>query len=233
MRYYLFGWGSIRINPLKSLFSGFFVMTAIISFFSILSLFRNGDSWLGFLYFLILLVPLFDFVYLRYKAKFLPVSTVYSYCRWRHLLFGLLGVALACWVYDLATTFYAIDIAKVAFELNPLGWPTGALGALAYYAPTVVFTYFLLFRIRERMSIYAAVPMTALALLMGSMNLDAGMSNFQLILLYVWLPTGVSYNIVFVLFAVGLVYVVTLLKLMRRQILHENGRLSCQKEWTR
>jgi hypothetical protein len=45
--------------------------------------------------------------------------------KWGNLLFTLQGRALACCIYDLATTYYAIDIAKNAYETNPLGCPLG------------------------------------------------------------------------------------------------------------
>jgi hypothetical protein len=37
-----------------------------------------------------------------------------------NLLFTLHGSALAYWIHDLATTYYAIDIAKNAYETNQL-----------------------------------------------------------------------------------------------------------------
>jgi hypothetical protein len=91
------------------------------------------------------------------------------------------GVALACWMFDLATTYYAVDVKQVAVEINPLGWPLGILGALAYYGPTLLLSYVLLFRMKEKISFYAAVPMTVVAVYMGLMNLHAGTLNLQIV----------------------------------------------------
>ncbi len=132
---------------------------------------------------------------------------------------------MAFWAYDLATTFYAIDVARVAYEVNPLGWPLGALGALTYYAPTVVLTYVLLFRIRQKTSLYAAVPIAAVALLMGSMNLNAAIGNFQFFLAYASIPVGIRYNLFAVILAVDLVYAATLGLAVRRQFSHKQCNL--------
>ena len=80
-------------------------------------------------------------------------------------------------------------------ELNPLGWPLGILGALAYYGPTLVFSYFLLFKIRENFSVYAAVPLTLLTLAMGTMNLLAGAQNFQVFVETAALAVGVRFGL--------------------------------------
>jgi hypothetical protein len=145
--------------------------------------------------------------------------------RWSNFLFSLLGVSLAFWAYDLATTFYAIDVARVAYEVNPLGWPLGALGAFTYYAPTVVLTYMLLFRIRQKTSLYAAVPIAVVALLMGSMNLHAAIGNFQFFLTYAFIPAGIRYNLLFFVIAVDLVYAAVLGLAIRRQLLHRQATL--------
>ena len=64
-------------------------------------------------------------------------------------------------------------------ELNPLGWPLGILGAFAFYGPTLVFSYVLLFKIRETNALYAAIGLTMITLGMSAMNLFAGAQNFQ------------------------------------------------------
>ena len=72
---------------------------------------------------------------------------------WRNLLFGFQGVALAFWSFDIITTFYAIDFTGLAIELNPLGWPMGILGAFAFYGPTLMFAYMLLFRLKDKLPV--------------------------------------------------------------------------------
>jgi hypothetical protein len=124
--------------------------------------------------------------------------------KWRHLLFSFQGVALAFWTFDIATTFYAIDITGLAIELNPLGWPLGILGAFAYYGPTLVFSYVLLFKIKENISFYAAIPLTLVTLGMGMMNLVAGAQSFQVFVDTAALATGVRYGLLALIVTVNL-----------------------------
>lgn len=105
------------------------------------------------------------------------------------------GVSLACWVFDVTSTYYAIDILRQFAEQNPLGWPFGALGALMFYIPTFAFSYLLLFRIKQKVSRFAAVFLTLLAVFMGFMNLGAGLQNFGCSSVYI----AVLLEIVFVL----------------------------------
>lgn len=97
----------------------------------------------------------------------------------RKLLFAFQGVALAFWAFDVLSTFYAINISGLAIELNPLGWPLGILGAAAFYIPALLGSYVLLFRLKGKEPLYAAIPFTLLTLAMSSMNLLAGAENFQ------------------------------------------------------
>jgi hypothetical protein len=115
--------------------------------------------------------------------------------KWRNLLFSFQGVALAFWLFDIMTTFYAINVTGLAVELNPLGWPLGILGALAYYEPTLVFSYVLLFKMKEGISFYAAIPLMLITLGMGAMNLVAGAQNFQVFVDTAALATGIRYGL--------------------------------------
>jgi hypothetical protein len=83
----------------------------------------------------------------------------------------------SCWAFDVIVTFYAINVLHVATETNPLGWPFGALGALTFYIPALIFTYLLLFRIRNKLSLIVAILETLLAFGFGFMNLFAGLHN--------------------------------------------------------
>ena len=82
------------------------------------------------------------------------------------------------------TTLYAIDYLGVAEELNPLGWPLGAWGALAFYIPALLFTYLLLFKIQNLFSTWIAASITVIALGLGVMNLLAGLHNVGVVSLY-------------------------------------------------
>lgn len=94
-------------------------------------------------------------------------------------MFSLHGVALACWMFDITTTIYAVDITRIAYEVNPLGWPWGILGAMAYYVPTILFAYLLLYKMKDKIALIGAAPLTILTLLMAFMNLNAGTMNYQ------------------------------------------------------
>lgn len=89
-----------------------------------------------------------------------------------------------CWTFDVFITFYVIDVLRVAGEINPLGWPLGALGALIFYVPALIFTHILLFRIKNRLSLFVAILVTVLALMLGIMNLLAGLHNIGVIEIY-------------------------------------------------
>jgi len=83
-------------------------------------------------------------------------------------------------MFDVFTTFYAIDYLGIAGEMNPLGWPLGALGALIFYIPAYIFSYILLFKLQTRYSPAATILIAILALGLGTMNLLAGIHNIQI-----------------------------------------------------
>jgi hypothetical protein len=117
-----------------------------------------------------------------------------DHINWRNLMFACQGIALAFWMLDLITTFYAIDVTGLAIELNPLGWPLGILGALAFYGPALVFSYVLLFRFKERVSFHAAIPLTLVTISMSLQNLIAGAQNFQVFVHTASLSTDIVYS---------------------------------------
>lgn len=89
------------------------------------------------------------------------------------------------WAFDVLTTLYAIDYLGVAEEMNPLGWPLGAWGALMFYIPSILFTYLLLFKIQNRYSNWIAALITVISLGLGVMNLLAGLHNIGVASLYI------------------------------------------------
>ncbi len=97
------------MGSLKSLAQGFLVATGLIWIFNSASLIRAGDAWLGLTYALILLIPVSSITYLKLKNTNLKTATGTSE-KWRNLLFSFQGVALAFWMFDIATTFYAINV---------------------------------------------------------------------------------------------------------------------------
>ncbi|MFX0108303.1 MAG: hypothetical protein ACFE7R_08470 [Candidatus Hodarchaeota archaeon] len=93
-------------------------------------------------------------------------------------------IPLCCWTFDVITTLYAINYLRVAGEMNPLGWPFGAWGALIFYCPALIFTFFLSSRKQGKLSIWVAAVITAIAIGLGLMNLAAGIHNIGVASLY-------------------------------------------------
>ena len=191
------------MGSLKSLAQGFLFAIGLIWIFNITALIRAGDTWIGLTYALILFIPVFGITYLKLKNTNAKAASDTS-GKWRNLLFSFQGVALAFWIFDIATTFYAINVTGLAVELNPLGWPLGILGAFAYYAPTLVFSYILLFKIKESIALYATIPLTLITLGMGTLNLMAGAQNFQVFVDTAALTTGIRYGLLALLITVNL-----------------------------
>lgn len=196
------------MGALKSLGQGFLVATATIWTHNIAELTRTGNGALGLLYFLIMLIPLTSLLYLRIKAP--KSQSNEPLTKWREIIFSFQGVALACWTFDLLTTFYAIDVTGLAVEINPLGWPLGILGAFAYYGPTMVLSYFSLFKIREKLSLYTSTLMTIVMLYMGSMNLIAGAQNFKVFVYTVTIAPNIYYVLLALIITVNLAIQLTL-----------------------
>jgi len=136
--------------------------------------------------------------------------------RLRHVLIASYGVCFACWGFDVGFTFYAINVLSVASEVNPLGWPLGIVGALIFYVPAFVFTYYLLFRMKREHSVLAAVVVTVLALYIGFMNFVAAGQNLSLVLTYLAPPSLLTYILPFsVLAGIDVIYAFVFVRLSR------------------
>jgi hypothetical protein len=196
------------MGSLKSLAQGFLVAAGLIWVFNAVSLIHSGDAWLGLLYLLILLIPASSITLLKFKNTRRTPSNEAN--KWRNLLFSFQGATLAFWLFDITTTFYAINVTRLAIELNPLGWPWGILGAFAFYGPTLAFSYVLLFRMKEKVSLYVALPLTLVTLGMGMMNLIAGAQNFQVFIDTAVLAAGMRYSFLGLIVAVNLAVPLTL-----------------------
>ncbi|MCW4002988.1 MAG: hypothetical protein NWE95_03630 [Candidatus Bathyarchaeota archaeon] len=79
--------------------------------------------------------------------------------------------------YVLSTVF-VINILQSGEELNILGWPYSALGALTFYIPITLVAHFLLFKVKSKESFYATVAITALTVFIGLRNLWGSLYNF-------------------------------------------------------
>ena len=191
------------MGSLKSLAQGFLVATGLIWVFNIAAIILGGDAWLGLMYMLILLIPTLGIIIL--KLRNINQRSKGGAEKWRNLLFSFQGITLGFWMFDIITTFYAINVTNLAIELNPLGWPWGILGAFAFYIPTLVFSYVLLFKMKEKFSLYAALPLTLLTLGMGIMNLVAGAQNFQVFVDTAVLASNARFGLLSLIVTVNLV----------------------------
>ena len=194
------------MGPLKSLALGFSATTILVWTCNAIILIKDQNAWLATFGLLVLLLSLSSAASLWFSKKRNATTMAEPAERWRSMLFSLQGAALACWIFDLATTHYAIDLTHAAAEANPLGWPLGLLGALAYYGPTLTLSYVLLFRIRENLSLYAAVPITVVASYMGLMNLHAGTLNLQFLTGTASLATELGYVLLSVILMAGFAF---------------------------
>lgn len=213
----------ISVGALKSLSLGLLVAAGAVWICNIVALLRGGDAWLGLAYLLIMLVPIAGIAVLKLSGEdpILLNRTI----NWRHLLFGFQGAALAFWAFDMVTTFYAINISGLATEMNPLGWPMGILGAAVYYLPTVALSYVLLFRLKGKAAMYAAIPFTMVTLSMASMNLFAGAQNYQVFVGSVTLAAGARLNLLASIVALDVAVPVAL----RYLISHPKRQLSAKQ----
>jgi hypothetical protein len=211
------------MGSMKSLAQGFLVAAGLIWIFNVASLIKGGDAWLGLMYLLILLIPVSSLTLLKLNNK--NHSKNANSEKLRYLLFSFQGVALGFWMFDIATTFYAINITGLAIELNPLGWPWGILGAFAFFGPALMFSYVLLFKMKEKISLYSALPLTLLTLGMGSMNLVAGAQNFQVFVDTVALASGVRFGLLALIVGINLLVLLAL----KRMIAQLKPSLSLKK----
>ncbi|MDH7478345.1 MAG: hypothetical protein QHH17_08210, partial [Candidatus Bathyarchaeota archaeon] len=119
---------------------GFLTMTVIIWILNIAAFFMLEKTLAATLFLLILVIPVSIVAYEGWRWK-KEKENVDRLDKLRQILISIYGVSFACWIFDIGSTYYAIDVLGVAAEQNPLGWPFGALGALIFYIPAIVFAY--------------------------------------------------------------------------------------------
>lgn len=205
------------VRPINGFVQGFAVMLVVIWVYNITALVIAGDTLIAALFSLILLIPISIVIYTLAKRRENQGGNSNVYDKLKTFLIPVCGAAFACWIFDISTTYYAIDVVRKAAELNPLGWPLGAVGALVFYVPATIFTYTLLFKIAQKYSIAAAAMITVLTAYLGSMNFNEGVHNFGFFLNSVsFTMEGYSFLLSLVV-AVDLIYAVAFAKLARRE----------------
>lgn len=198
---------------------GILVMTVIWLSLNTITCLVQAYTWLIPFFLLILLIPASMIVHelQRFLNKKQSASRL---DRLKRILIASYGVCFASWAFDVGLTYYAINMMGVASELNPLGWPLGAVGALIFFVPAFVFAYFLSFRMKQKHSILAALIITTLSLYVGFMNFIAAGRNFSLILTFLAPPSLAMYVYLFsIAVVVDAVYAFAFVKLTRLQFL--------------
>jgi hypothetical protein len=165
---------------LRDFARGLLLMSVAIMSVAVAALLTLGHEWMGGVLFLTLPVPVSVIVYDYLRHRRGNSERFFTAYRFRQTAAVLCGVSFACWLFDVTTTYYAIDVLGVAGELNPLGWPFGAFGPLLFYVPASVFVYWLLWKVQRGYSLLAASLVVILVLFIGAMNLYAGFHNFSL-----------------------------------------------------
>jgi uncharacterized membrane protein YidH (DUF202 family) len=168
------------MSQAKSVTSGFIAVASAICLFVTLLWLPIYVNWgVGLALFAFLAVPFLINSYFavkrfRQKKQDDPAGVKKA----KNLLMAMQGFGFACWFFDVLSTIFVINILRSGQELNILGWPYSALGALAFYIPITFVAYFLLFKVKSKESFYATVAITALTVFMGLRNLWGSLYNF-------------------------------------------------------
>jgi len=137
------------------------------------------SPWIAWTLFLVLAFPFAINLLLaveRFRAR-KPVEAKVK--QTKNVLMALQGFGFAGWFFDVISTIFILDIKHLSFELNPLGWPLSAIGALVYFVPTTFVVYYLLFKRKSKETFYSAVIVTGVSIFMGLRNLGAGIYNLS------------------------------------------------------
>ena len=199
--------------------NGVLVMTVTMLSLSVVTLFVQTRTWLVPFLLLILVIPasIIEYKFQRFVKKKQKTARL---DRVRGILIASFGVCFSWWTFDVTLTFCAINALGIASELNPLGWPLGAVGGLIFFVPAFLFTYFLAFRMKHQHSMLAAIIITVLSLYIGFMNFIAAGQNFSLVLAYLAPPSLAVYVYAFaLLLSTDIAYTVAFIRLTRLKLL--------------
>jgi hypothetical protein len=169
-----------NLEQAKRVAYGFVGAASIIALFvsAVWLLTAYLNLWIGMPVFLFLAVPFSTNcirLLKRLNGKKPPQTQVKQA---KNILMALPGAGVACWFFDVLSTVLVLNIAQSGTELNPLGWPYSAPAALAYYIPIAFITYYLLFKIKKKISFYAAVAVSTATLFMAARSFLASLNNF-------------------------------------------------------
>ena len=167
------------MERIKEIASGFLVSISVICFFITFGwLPYYIDSLIALILSLSLAIPLL-IRGVKFLKKILRIKQAQNLVFVaKKFIMSVQGVALACWVFDIVTTFFSVN-ARGNVEINPLGWPFGIIGAAVYYIPAIIGVNYLLFKSNSKgLSFFVALIITAVTLFMASNNFNAGFLNF-------------------------------------------------------
>jgi len=200
------------MGSLSDFAKGFLMMTVIIWILSIITFFVLGKTLAALLFLLILVIPISIVAYESWKWK-TGKENVNRLDRLKQILISMYGVSFVCWAFDIGSTYFVIDVLGVAAEQNPLGWPFGALGALIFYIPAMVFTYLLLFKVKQRYALLVATIIAILTLYLGFMNFIAGGQNFSVFIYSVPSVSDAYSYLFFAVIVIDIIYALVFVKL--------------------
>jgi len=156
----------------------FLLATITILILSVIIFFVLGTALMTLFFLLVLSAPV-SIMICRYGNRKTEKSNLLDMLR--QILVSMHGISFTFWMFDVGITYYVLDVLSVNIEVNPLGWPLGALGALLFYIPAMIFTYLLLFKIEKIYALLVAMILTVLTLYLGFQNFIAGGQNLSFI----------------------------------------------------
>ncbi|XHH08690.1 MAG: hypothetical protein ACFCUE_14145 [Candidatus Bathyarchaeia archaeon] len=163
----------------KNVAQGFIVTASAIGIFETVAANFLPNLWLALLLSIVLVVPLVVNLWMAWRHFRIKKPMQAKVKQTKNVLMALQGFGFACWFFDVLSTTLVIDVKHASSELNPLGWPLSALGALAYFVPISFVAYYLLFRLKSKESFYAAVVLTGVSVFMGLRNFGASIYNLS------------------------------------------------------
>ena len=202
----------------KDLLIGFLCMLFFTTIYVIAPFFAFGNTWLEMIFLASAIFPFLTAILLISKENGSNSEDIGSFNKWRRGLLLFQGAALACWSFDIISTFYAINIAGVATEINPLGWPAGILGAMAFYAPAITLTYYLTSRHYHVFTFSVATINTGVIILMGTRNLGAGLQNIAFFTNTAFFSPNVKFSLLSLVTLADLLSLIILAKRLPRNL---------------
>jgi hypothetical protein len=198
----------MMVELLDDLTRTFLLMTTTIFVLGTIIFLSLATTLVALFFLLILMAPISIIIYgyMNRKAKTEQASLLDML---RQVLVCMYSISFTSWIFDVCTTYYVLDVLNINVELNPLGWPLGALGALLFFAPVSILTYLLLFKVKKIYAIISAMITTVLTLYLGFQNFIAASQNLSFIYPSISATSQVYRYLFVAALACNITYVVT------------------------